>query len=237
VAFFIEVSMRLDKYVTYAGLSRSEAATAVRSGRVCVGGVVAKNPALKITDEAITLDGVTVDGSEFVYLLLNKPAGYVCENSRPDSVFNLVPEKYSRRKLSVCGRLDKDTEGFLLLSDDGDFVHRIISPAKHLPKTYLVRTLSHLSDADIDKLTGGIAIDGGDICKPCECTRSDAKNEYFLTITEGMYHQIKRMINAVENEVVYLKRIKTGGLSLPDDLTPGETLRLSNSEILRIFNP
>jgi 16S rRNA pseudouridine516 synthase len=227
--------MRLDKYVTYAGLTRSEASSAIRSGRVTVNNITIKNPAEKVADEAVTLDGALIDGSKFVYLLLNKPAGYVCEAGRPDSVFTLVPEKYSHRKLSVCGRLDKDTEGFLLITDDGDFVHRIISPAKHLKKTYLVRSANPLSESDMRKLESGIVIDGNEKCKPCECLKTDADNEYLLTITEGMYHQIKRMLHAVGNEVVYLKRIKTGGLSLPPDHRTGEILRLSADDILRIF--
>ncbi|MDR0942951.1 MAG: rRNA pseudouridine synthase [Ruminococcus sp.] len=228
--------MRLDKYVTYAGLTRSEASSAIRSGRVAVNDTIIKNPAEKV-ESNVTLDGNVIDGSEYIYLLLNKPSGYVCENNRPDSVFGLVPEKYSHRKLSVCGRLDKDTEGFLLITDDGDFVHRIISPAKHLPKTYLVRSANPLSDSDITKLKSGIVIADNERCKPCECVRADNPNEYLLTITEGMYHQIKRMLNAVGNEVVYLKRIKTGGLSLPEGLKTGEILRLSDGDVLRIFTP
>jgi 16S rRNA pseudouridine516 synthase len=228
--------MRLDKYVTYAGLTRSEASSAIRSGRVAVNDTIIKNPTEKV-ESNVTLDGVLIDGSEYVYLLLNKPQGYVCENNRPDSVFALVPEKYSRRKLSVCGRLDKDTEGFLLITDDGDFVHRIISPTKHLKKTYFVRSANPLSESDISKLESGITIDGNGRCKPCECVKTETVNEYLLTITEGMYHQIKRMLHTVGNEVVYLKRIKTGGLSLPPDLRTGEILRLSDDDILRIFAP
>ncbi|MDR0943505.1 MAG: pseudouridine synthase [Ruminococcus sp.] len=227
--------MRLDKYVTYAGLTRSEAAAAIKAGRVTIDNIIVKNPAEKVTDESITIDGNLIDGSEYVYLLLNKPTGYVCEAGRGDSVFALVPEKYSRRKLSVCGRLDKDTEGFLLITDDGDFVHRIISPVKHLKKTYLVRSANPLSESDIKKLEDGIVIDGNEKCKPCECKRTYKANEYLLTITEGMYHQIKRMLIAVNNEVIYLKRIKTGGFPLPEGLKTGEILRLSDSDVLRIF--
>jgi 16S rRNA pseudouridine516 synthase len=229
--------MRLDKYVTYAGHTRKEAAVMIKSGCVSVNGVIAKNPALKVTNEAVTLDGALIDGSEYVYLLLNKPAGFVCERNRSDSVFTLVPDEYSRRKLSVCGRLDKDTEGFLLITDDGDFVHRIISPARHLPKTYLVCTANPLSDDDISKLTNGITIDGDERCKPCECIKTDNPNEYLLTITEGMYHQIKRMLHAVGNEVTFLRRIKTGGLPLPPSLSAGEITRLSDADILSIFTP
>ncbi|MDR0986702.1 MAG: rRNA pseudouridine synthase [Ruminococcus sp.] len=225
--------MRLDKYVTYAGISRSAAVSAIKAGRVAVDGVVVKNPAIKIDSGVITLDGEAIDGSEFVYLLMNKPAGYVCERNRPDSVFNLLPEKYSRRNISVCGRLDKDTEGMLLLSDDGDFVHRIIAPAKHLAKTYLVRPKNPVTDADIKAFESGLRIDGGDVCRPAKIERSGV--DAFVTITEGMYHQIKRMFEAVDNEVLYLRRIKTGGLSLPETLSPGEILRLSEKDLSRIF--
>jgi 16S rRNA pseudouridine516 synthase len=226
--------LRLDKYVTYAGISRSAAVSAIKSGRVAVDSIIAKNPAEKLSDTAlVTLDGEAVDGSEFVYLLMNKPSGYVCEKNRPDSVFALVPEKYSRRPLSVCGRLDKDTEGFLLLSDDGDFVHRIISPIKHLPKVYLARLQNAVTDSDIKAFENGLQIDGGDVCRPAKL--EIAGDAVLVTITEGMYHQIKRMFHATGNEVLYLKRVKTGGLSLPETLKTGEILRLSENETARIF--
>jgi 16S rRNA pseudouridine516 synthase len=229
--------MRLDKYVTFAGLTRSAAAGAIKAGRVAVGDTIIKNPAEKVGDSAVvTLDGIHIDGSEFVYLLMNKPAGYVCENSRPDSVFSLLPEKYSRRALSVCGRLDKDTEGFLLLSDDGDFVHRIISPAKHLPKVYFARLKTPITDSDIKAFEAGIKLSDDEICRPAKLEKNDEPLEVFIEISEGKYHQIKRMFHARENEVLYLKRVKTGGLSLPDSLKPGEILLLHEPETARIFH-
>jgi 16S rRNA pseudouridine516 synthase len=228
--------MRLDKYVTFAGLSRSEAAAAIKAGRVAMGGTIIKSPSEKVSDSSlITLDGAVIDGSLYVYLLMNKPAGYVCEKNRPDSVFALLPDKYSRRGLSVCGRLDKDTEGFLLLSDDGDFVHRIISPAKHLPKVYFARLKSPAADSDIKAFEAGIEIGGGDVCRPAKLEITANPHEVFIEISEGMYHQIKRMFHAVNNEVLYLRRVKTGGLSLPDSLKSGEILTLSPEETARIF--
>jgi 16S rRNA pseudouridine516 synthase len=228
--------MRLDKYVTYSGLTRSSAAAAIKAGRVAVNGPVIKSPSEKVNDSAqVTLDGALIDGSEFVYLLMNKPAGYVCEKNRPDSVFNLIPEKYSRRNLSVCGRLDKDTEGMLLISDDGDFVHRIISPAKHLPKVYFARLETPVTDSDIKAFEDGLEIGGGDVCRPAKLEKTDNPLEVNIEISEGKYHQIKRMFHARENEVIYLRRDKTGGLTLPGNLKPGELLKLSGNDTSRIF--
>ncbi|MDR0974992.1 MAG: rRNA pseudouridine synthase [Ruminococcus sp.] len=229
--------MRLDKFITYAGLSRSEAAAAIKAGRVAIDSIIAKNPAEKVSNSALVmLDGAVVDGSEFVYLLMNKPAGYVCEANRPDSVFTLLPKIYAKRKLSVCGRLDKDTEGMLLISDDGDFVHRIISPAKHLPKVYFVRLQYAVTESDIRGFESGLEIDGGDICRPAKIQTTVVPEEAFVTISEGMYHQIKRMFLAVKNEVLYLSRVRTGSLSLPADLPRGETIRLTPEETARIFH-
>jgi 16S rRNA pseudouridine516 synthase len=218
--------MRLDKYVAVAaGVSRSTAAALIKNGRVTE------------TDSGVFLDGVLLSYREHVYIVMNKPAGLVCENGRPDSVFSLLPEKIRRRKgLSVCGRLDRDTEGLLFISDDGDFVHRIISPKKHLGKRYFVRLSVPAKETDITLFADGLAIDGGDICKPAKLERTDNPCEVYVTITEGMYHQIKRMFHAVGNGVLYLKRVQTGSLTLPEDLRTGSFRELTESEIALIFD-
>jgi 16S rRNA pseudouridine516 synthase len=216
--------MRLDKFVSVAaGVSRSTAASLIHSGRV------------KETDAGVFLDGALLNFREHLYIIMNKPSGVVCENGRADSVFTLLPRNLSRKGLSVCGRLDKDTEGLLLLSDDGDFVHRIISPKKQHKKRYFARLAAPVKESDITAFFAGLALDGGDCCKPAVLEMTDVPGEIFVTLTEGMYHQVKRMFHAVGNEVLYLKRVQTGGFALPEDLNPGESRELTENEISLIF--
>jgi 16S rRNA pseudouridine516 synthase len=228
--------MRLDKYVSIAaGVSRKEAALFIRGGRVLCDGKVCRDGSTA-AGETVTLDGEPLEYAENVYILMNKPAGYVCEGGRADSVFTLLPRETARRKgLSVCGRLDKDTEGLLLISDDGDFVHRIISPKKHIEKVYFARLASPAKLSYAEAFESGMEIDGGDCCRPAKLFITENKTDVFVTLTEGMYHQVKRMFFALGNEVTYLKRIKTGGLSLPENLLPGEFKPLSEEERERIF--
>jgi 16S rRNA pseudouridine516 synthase len=216
--------MRLERFVALTvGVSRKAAAAFIKDGRVVE------------RDGRVFFDGKELLYKENIYIIMNKSAGYVCENGRENSVFSLLPKTYSKRNLSVCGRLDKDTEGLLLISDDGDFVHRIISPKKHLKKRYFVR-LQNPAKLDYQKaFADGLAIDNNDVCKPAELTISDNKYEVYVTLTEGKYHQIKRMFAAVNNEVTYLKRIQTGGLLLPESLSPGSSRELTDDEIKLIF--
>jgi 16S rRNA pseudouridine516 synthase len=237
--------MRLDKYLTECtntpDISRSEAAGYIKYGLVTVNGEEVRKPETKVSEtDEVTLSGKTLVYKRYVYIMMNKPAGFICENRRHDAVFSLVPGH--RKNLSVCGRLDKDAEGMLLLSDDGDFVHRIISPKKHLKKRYFVRLAKPITQANIDEFATGLVIDNGDICRPAELEETDSPPDdgaaacAFVTITEGMFHQVKRMFSSVGNEVLYLKRVQTGGLILPDSLKPGETVELTEADIELLFS-
>jgi 16S rRNA pseudouridine516 synthase len=236
--------MRLDKYITECtntpDVSRSEADGYIKYGLVTVNGETVRNPALKVSDkDTVTLSGKTLIYKKYLYLMMNKPAGFICENGRTDAVFSLLPGH--RKNLSVCGRLDKDAEGMLLLSDDGDFVHRIISPKKHLKKRYYVTLAKPLTAEHIDEFATGLVIDNGDICRPADLEPVESPPEdgataaAYITITEGKFHQVKRMFSSIGNHVIYLKRVKTGGLSLPESLNPGETVELAAEDVERIF--
>jgi 16S rRNA pseudouridine516 synthase len=236
--------MRLDKYISdctnIPDVSRSEIVGYIKYGLVNVNGETVKNPAAKVHEsDEVVLSGKTLIYKKYLYLCMNKPAGFVCENKRHDAVFSLVPGH--RKNLSVCGRLDKDAEGMLLLSDDGDFVHRIISPKKHLKKRYFVKLAKPVTQNIIDEFATGLVIDNGDICRPAELEPTfsppddGAAAAAYVTITEGMYHQVKRMFSSVGNEVLYLKRVQTGGLALPENLSPGETVELTEADLELLF--
>ena len=225
--------LRLDKFLSDCGVAtRRETAKAVRQGQVLVNGFVANAPEQKVdeTRDRVTFCGREVAWQKFIYLLLNKPAGYLSatEDGRGATVLDLLPEEYRRMGLFPCGRLDKNTTGFLLLTNDGDLCHRLLSPKYHVEKTYLVKTKFPISDDDIVALEGGLDL-GDFMTKPCKAERRDEK-VVALTITEGKFHQVKRMLEAIHNQVVSLERIAFGGLTLPEDLTEGSYRPLTKEE-------
>ena len=208
--------MRIDKFVADAAmLTRSEARKAIKAGLVKNGDSVIKDIAFHVEEDAdITLNGEKIFYRKFVYIMLNKPAGYVSatEDKKQNTVLNLLDPSYARYKLFPAGRLDIDTEGFLLLTNDGDLAHNLLSPNKKVGKTYFVRLEKEISESDIAKLENGVDI-GECVTKPATVERI-CDNEINLTITEGKFHQIKRMAHAVGNSVIYLKRLSYGKLFL-----------------------
>jgi 16S rRNA pseudouridine516 synthase len=217
--------MRLDKFLAdNLCISREQAKEMIKRRDVYL-----RDSAVLLFDEKVDEgDSVIVNGREIIftkhiYLLLNKPAGLVCENRKniDGTVFSCIPENLRRKNLSVCGRLDKDTEGLLIITDDGDFIHKIISPKNHIEKTYFVR-LHDKANADYsEKLAVGLTIDSGEICKPAKIEFTDLPNEVYITISEGKYHQIKRMFLTLGNEVTFLRRVRCGGLTLSENLPIG----------------
>lgn len=230
--------MRLDKFISDgAALTRSEARKSIKSGRVRVGQKTEKDIALHIDEGAeVYLDEKKITYRKHVYIMLNKPAGVVSatEDNFQKTVMDLLDASYSRYQLFPVGRLDIDTEGFLLLTNDGDIAHNLVSPNKKVGKTYFLRLEKSISDEDIKKLEKGVDI--GDIVTKEAKAERISENEINLTITEGKFHQIKRMAKAVGNSVTYLKRLTYGSLSLDENLAPGQYRELSEKELEHLYN-
>ena len=226
--------MRLDKLIANAGLaSRSEISKAVRGGRVTVNGVPAKTPALQVDPDKdnVVYCGKSVNYREHIYIMLNKPEGYVSateDKNAPVVTDLLLPADGAR--VHPCGRLDKYTLGMMILTDDGEMSHRLLAPARHVPKTYRYRCELPLSDADKERLCAGVHIEGGYLTKPCEM-RPLTEFEGDITLHEGKYHQIKQMFGAVGNKITYLERITFGPLALDPSLDRGEWRYLTEDEI------
>lgn len=255
-------AVRLDKFLADSGVgTRTEVKKLIHKGMVQVNGEKAKKPELKVDPEKDVLEfgGERLGArAEFVYYLLHKPAGYVSatEDTREKTVLELVP-KDGRRNLFPVGRLDKDTEGLLLITDDGQLAHQLLSPKKHVDKTYFAVTEGKVVPEDIGKIREGVDIGDEELTLPgkleilkvweedetaggeakpdtsCEGekTSSPWRSEILLTIHEGRFHQVKRMMEAVGKKVIYLKRISMGPLTLPDDLPKGQARELTPDEL------
>ncbi len=226
--------MRLDKLISNAGLaSRSEIGKAVRAGRVTVNGTVAKKPDMQVDPDrdSVAYCGKTVGYREHIYIMLNKPEGYVsATEDKSAPVVTSLLDPIDSARVHPCGRLDKYTTGLMLLTDDGELSHRLLSPARHVPKTYKYRCESPFSESDKDRLCKGVHIEGGYHTKPCEMTMQAAQ-EGEITLHEGKYHQIKQMFGAVGNKITYLERLTFGPLSLDPSLSRGEWRYLTAGEI------
>lgn len=237
-------AVRLDKFLADAGAgTRSEVKKLIQKGRVHVNGAAAKKPEEKIaeTDEVL-LDGERIGAApEFVYYLLHKPAGYVSatEDSRDRTVLELIPPELRRKGLFPVGRLDKDTEGLLLITDDGALAHELLSPKKHVEKTYYAQVEGEMTPVDAASFEEGLDIGEKNRTLPAKLeilSAKDGKSEILLTICEGKFHQVKRMVKAVGKEVTYLKRISMGSLTLSEDLKKGECRPLTENEIKGLKN-
>ena len=228
---------RLDKYLSEAGVeSRRKLRDMIRAGRVSVNGAVMREPEGKLDEKTavVTLDGVPVAaGNRRVVLMMNKPAGCVTAARDRDfpTVMEHLPPEYA--KLMPIGRLDKDTEGLLVITSDGQLAHRIISPRHEVGKVYYARFDGELTDEDVAALEAGIHIrdaDGEFDARPAKLRR-DGGDAAYIRVTEGKYHQVKRMFAARGKHVVYLKRMAIGGLALDPELKPGEWRELTDEEV------
>lgn len=232
--------MRLDKFLSITGSSsRSESAKAARAGRITVNGVAIKNTSFSVDPEqdVICLDGMTVIYRKYTYVMLNKPEGYVSatEDGRDPTVIELLPEQLQKLSLFPCGRLDKNTLGLMLLTDNGELAHRMLSPKRHVEKKYRFECRSPVSDEDRNKIEDGIRLADGYITKPAELDLFEDRTSGVITLHEGKYHQIKRMFGAVnDNRIVYLERISFGPLVLDKSLSRGEWRYLTSEEISEI---
>ena len=227
--------IRLDKYLCEmeAG-TRSEVKAFIKKGRVTVNGETAKAPEQKVdeTRDTVTLDGHSFSYQKFFYYMLHKPAGVVTavRDHHDQTVLDLLVDALGK-DLSPVGRLDKDTEGLLLITNDGALSHRLLSPVKHVPKTYLVHTKRPVTSQMCEKLEAGVEIGDETPTAPAKTKLlSDTDCGLLLTITEGRFHQVKRMLQAVGNEVVYLKRLSMGTLVLDETLSKGSWRALTEEE-------
>lgn len=233
---------RLDKFLTSQNIgSRKEAAKLVRSGAVTVNGVPAGDSAQKVDPETdrITVNGVEIAYRKFTYLMMNKPAGVLSatEDGRGKTVLDLLPPELCRRGLFPAGRLDKDTTGLLIITDDGGFAHRMLAPKSHVYKLYQAELREPVKPEDILAFQAGVSQGGQDFAPARLWTeRQEGKELAMVEIREGKFHQVKRMFQAVGNQVLSLKRLKIGGLVLDDTLQEGEARLMSEEEKDLIFH-
>lgn len=227
--------MRLDKFLCELEIgTRSEVKEFVRKGQVSVNGFVQKKPETKIDEgkDIVCFQGRPLRYQEYVYYMLNKPMGVVSatKDKASETVLSLLPAEMRRKDLFPVGRLDKDTEGLLLLTNDGALAHHMLSPKHHVSKTYEVTIEKDLSNFEIKKLEGGVDIGDDTLTLPAK-VEILADKKILLTIYEGRFHQVKRMLLAVGNGVTALKRISFGPLSLDKTLDSGMVRTLSEEEI------
>lgn len=232
--------LRLDKYIADAGsATRSEARALIKSGRVTVDGVTVTAPEYRLDAESasVCLDGRELQPQGFVYLMMNKPTGVLCatEDRSQRTVIDLLTPELRSRGVFPVGRLDKDTTGLLLLTNDGDFAHRVISPKSKVVKRYLAETDGCPDESDVLAFKEGITLSDGTQCLPAGLELLGGSS-CIVSITEGKYHQVKRMLASRGKPVVRLKRLSIGGLFLEDALCESEYRRINPSEKLCVFN-
>lgn len=226
--------MRLDRFLCEMNIgTRSQVKDYIRHGDVTVNSCIVKTPDMKIDEhnDKISFRGKELSFEQNVYYMLNKPSGVVSatKDNTADTVLSLIDDN-TGKDLFPVGRLDKDTEGLLIITNDGELAHRLLSPKKHVDKTYLVKTAAPVSSDDAKRLETGTDI-GDD--KPTALAKVEilSDDQILLTIHEGRFHQVKRMLHAVGNEVVFLKRISFGKLTLDENLKPGDSRRLTDREV------
>jgi len=231
------IMIRLDKYLADMGIgTRTEVKKLIRQGKVKVDETVVKSPEQKIdtTKQKVCCEGQEVGYERYEYYMLNKPAGYVSAtmDDREQTVLDLITDK-KRKDLFPVGRLDKDTEGLLLITNDGDLAHRLLAPKKHVDKLYYAKVEGVVTEDDKKAFAEGVSIGDGEVTKPAvlEILQSDEISEIHLTIQEGKFHQVKRMFEAVGKKVIYLKRISMGTLRLDENLKLGAYRPLTEEEL------
>ena len=225
---------RIDKIiVSQTKYSRKEVKELVRQKRVTVNGETISKSDIKVDSQQdkIKIDGNEITIKKYVYLMLNKPKGYVSatEDKTMQTVLELVPEQYRHRNLFPAGRLDKDTTGLMIITDDGEFAHNILAPKKHVKKLYDVTIDIEVTEEMVEGFKNGVALNDGE-CKP-SLLEITGKNTGQVTLIEGRYHQIKRMFGCYGAKVIELKRIGMGNLILPEDLRMGQCRELTENEL------
>ena len=257
--------MRLDRFLaSCTELTRSQAVKAVREGRVQVDGRIVKSPDDRLDENtaAVMLDGIPCEYERYQYFMLDKPAGILTarRDSSRETVLDLFPAEIRKRGISPVGRLDKDTSGLLLLTDDGDLAHRVLSPRSGIRKVYEALVEGSPDEEAMRRFEEGIVLADGTVCLPAElkvipkaietkaadtmqgarlAEVSESRRDCTavrVTVCEGKYHQVRRMLAAVGCPVLALRRIRVGGLSLPEDSSPGTWRKLSSVDLCNLFN-
>ncbi|AKS39294.1 pseudouridine synthase [Anoxybacillus gonensis] len=230
--------LRIDKLLANMGYgTRKEVKKLLKAGVVKVDGMTVKDAKTHVDpkEQVVTVWGEEVEYKPFIYLMMNKPKGVISatEDAVEETVVDLLEEEDRIFDPFPVGRLDKDTEGLLLLTNDGQLAHQLLSPKKHVPKTYEAMIDGEVTEDDVAAFRRGVVLDDGYETKPAELViiRSGLRSDVRVTITEGKFHQIKRMFQAVGKRVVYLKRIQMGPIPLDETLEPGEYRELTDEEI------
>ena len=231
---------RLDKFLCDSGAgTRSQVKAILKAGRVMVDGAVEKDGSRKIDPQiqTVALDGEALGGKRRLVVMLNKPTGFVTatEDARQKTVMELLPKQWAHLDLKPVGRLDKDTEGLLLFTNDGDLLHRLISPKKEVPKVYYARHEGTAGEADVTAFREGLILGDGTKCLPARLEPL-GDGESLVTVCEGKYHQVRRMLASRGLPVTYLERRQEGPLTL-GDLSRGGVRELSGQEIAALENP
>jgi len=233
--------MRLDKFISECGIaSRKETALAAKRGLLLVDGVPVKDASKHINPElqTVTFMGRDIEYRRFTYVMLNKPEGYVSatEDSHLPVVTELLPDELRKRELFPVGRLDRDTVGLMILTNNGPLAHTLLSPKRHVEKEYRFECAEPLPEGAEEKFHSGITLADGYECKSAGLSLDESRKSGIITLTEGKYHQIKRMIASFSNRVTYLERISFGGISLDAALSRGEWRYLTDAEVCELEN-
>ncbi len=228
--------MRLDKFLGACGAcSRAEAKRVIRSGGVSVNGTVARTAEQKIDPDSdrVVFCGKPLVWRKYTYILLNKPEGVVSatEDGRDRTVIDLLPPDVRKTGLFPCGRLDKNTLGLMLITDNGELGHRLLAPKSHVEKDYRFRSKFPLSQEDAARFESGVTLEDGYETKPAGIVLNETGDGGVITLVEGKYHQIKRMLEALDNKIIYLERIRFGPLTLDESMERGAWRYLTEEEI------
>lgn len=229
-------TMRIDKFLGITGqATRSEAKKLIRSGAVTVNGVAVRSADAKLDPDSdrVCFCGKEVIYRKFTYILMNKPQGVVSatEDGRDRTVIDLLPDDIRKTDLFPCGRLDKNTLGLMLITDNGELSHRLLAPKSHVEKKYYFRSKFPLTEEESTRFERGLVLEDGYETKPAKIELLEDRDEGVITLVEGKYHQIKRMLEALNNKITYLERISFGPLTLDSSLERGEWRYLSDEEI------
>ncbi len=232
--------MRIDKFVSeQAGVSRSDAKNMIKRSQIYVNGAAVRSADTKIDPEKdrVTVCGKEISYRQFMYIMLNKPDGVVCatRDGLSSTVLELLPKEFIRKGLFPAGRLDKDTEGFVFITDDGALAHKMLSPKNHVEKEYVVTLERPAEERYIDIFASGMTIDGDEKCLPARLVLTEDPHVVRLVLHEGKFHQVKRMMEAVGNKVTHLERVRMGGIELDPSLASGECREITAEELSRLY--
>lgn len=232
--------MRIDKFAAeQTGISRTEAKELIKRRQIIVNGspVLSGDVRIDPENDEIIIGGKHILYRQYMYIMLNKPSGVVCatRDGLSSTVIELLPPELRRKGLFPAGRLDKDTEGFVFITDDGALAHKMLSPKNHVEKEYIVTLERPADESYIALFAAGITIDGGEKCMPAQLTLTSDSRIVRLILHEGKYHQVKRMMEAVGNKVAFLKRVRIGGIELDPNLAAGECREILHKEVEKLY--